>query len=223
MPEYDPNSLNPEAASSEADAARLEERLRFLLDKEKNPDLYVNERLSKTLDAVAAGIGIEPHTIYYPSSSTDITLERTFPDARVIHVDIDEHSVAALEEQGMEAVHTSALEFEPDTPIDMLFMLNPQIDPAVPLAQLVVDGYAIVNNYHLTADELNKMSSMKLIGVMSQLGATDLITEGADSWLGHQAVTHTVKLQTGSHTTELLHANHPDALFVFQKVSSPDS
>jgi hypothetical protein len=103
--------------------------------------------------------------IYHPSSANDCSPSVAFPSSRVVYADIDENSVKALADAGLEAHNTSALEFDPG-PVDVLIMLNPQIDPTIPATYIKEGGYAVVNDYHGTASTLRQQADYELKGLI---------------------------------------------------------
>lgn len=105
------------------------------------------------------------NVVYHPCGANDVSPSVAFPGSRVAYVELDEKAVKALQKEGFEAHHTSALEFNPGD-VDVLIMLNPQIAPDIPASHIRVGGYALVNDYHATATILRRNSDFQLKGLI---------------------------------------------------------
>ena len=116
--------------------------------------------------------------LYYPCCANDVSISTAFPGKRVIYVDINEKEIESLKEYGCEAYCESALEFKPDQPVDLLFLLNPQINPKKPIQVVTSGGYVLCNNYHRTADEMLTFKDFYLRGIISQQSNNILLMEG---------------------------------------------
>ena len=114
----------------------------------------------------ATALGIHPKVVYHPCSGINISPSASFPDSRVIYVEIDPHAVAALKQKGYEAHETSATEFKTEVPVDLLILLNPTIPSEGPAANLRSGGYVFTNNYHGNANELKSNPNYELVGVV---------------------------------------------------------
>ncbi len=103
--------------------------------------------------------------VYHPCGANDCSPSAAFPDSKVVYVELDEQSVRALQEEGFEAHHASALEYDPGD-VNILIMLNPQIPPTVPAAHVIEGGYVVCNDYHATATTMRNNPDFQLRGLI---------------------------------------------------------
>lgn len=110
--------------------------------------------------------------VYYPCSAHDPLAHRSFPDSRVIAVDMFAESVDALTRCGYEAYCADVQVFDikqvAQKKADIILMLNPQMLPPEEFfaSQLEVGGYCLCNNWSNTAGILRKYHSFECCGVI---------------------------------------------------------
>ncbi len=113
--------------------------------------------------------------VYYPSCSLDVSPSMAFPKSRVIYVDISVEAIKKLRAAGYEAYRASATEelsdppiaaYSPQQPVDVLILLNPVINPEVPIKTIPPGGHVLCNDYHRTASEVRKNKNFSLIGMI---------------------------------------------------------
>lgn len=126
---------------------------------EPRSDLVAKYKLFDKVVNPAKGI------VYHPCGADDCSPSVAFPDSRVVYVELDGQSVTALQKDGFEAHHASALDYDPGD-VDILIMLNPQISPSIPASHIKAGGYAVVNDYHETATELRNNPNFRLRGLI---------------------------------------------------------
>lgn len=103
--------------------------------------------------------------VYHPCGAYDCSPSVVFPNSRVVYAELNEQAVKALQIEGFEAHHVSALEYDPSA-VDVLIMLNPQISPAIPASYVIEGGHVVSNDYHGTASELIKYPDFQLRGLI---------------------------------------------------------
>lgn len=129
-------------------------------------ELVSPENLEKRWLLAAQAVGLDPNVVYHPCSGNYKTPSVVFPNARVIYVEKDARAVAAFRKEGYEAHETSATEFTPDVPVDLLILLNPAILSEHPASTVRSGGYVFCNDYHGTASELNRNEAFEFVGVV---------------------------------------------------------
>ena len=103
--------------------------------------------------------------VYHPCCATDSSPSAAFPDSRVIFVDLDEQSIGGMKAIGLEAYTADATTFDPG-PVDVLILLNPAMDYEEPASHLIAGGYALVNNYHGTANDFYRDPDFELLAII---------------------------------------------------------
>ena len=125
------------------------------IEAELRPDLVARYSLFRDT------LNPKSDVVYHPCGANDVSPSAVFPSSRVIYADIDNESMDALRKKGYEAHTASALEFNPGN-VNILFLLNPAIDPSVPATYVTPDGYIVTNDYHGTASTLAQDSQYAL-------------------------------------------------------------
>jgi len=114
------------------------------------------------------------NVVFYPSCDLDVSPSMAFPDSRVIYVDINTEAIKKLRAAGYEAYRASATEELSDPPIaafspqnvDILILLNPAINPEIPLETIPEKGYVLCNDYHSTASAIHDDKNFQLAGLI---------------------------------------------------------
>ena len=127
------------------------------------PDDYI----ANILKAFKVKLNPKCDVIYYPGSATDTSPSEIFPQARVMYVDIDEKSVSDLKQDGKEAHHFSAVDFVPNTQVDLLVLFGAGTFRMQPAKYVAVGGYVVCNNYYCEAEEVSKCDDFKLVGIVA--------------------------------------------------------
>lgn len=109
-------------------------------------------------------LGLTPRLIYYPCCGNDRTAIRAWPQHHVVYLDRDRSVVDLLKQDGIEAICADAYLHNPGM-VDILLLINPTIDPDLPLRHVHDGGLVFCNNYHLTAEKMRRRWDFTLIGV----------------------------------------------------------
>lgn len=144
------------------------ERLNYLNNREYSLD--ESPRLVASYQTFQRELNPQTNLVYYPASGADISASKGFPNSRVIYVDIEPKTVAALKKAGYEAYEQSALEYRPENPVDILILQNPSIPPDVPSQYVAEGGYVLCNDYHATATDLRGNQDFELVGIIKKQG-----------------------------------------------------
>jgi hypothetical protein len=144
-----------------------------MADTDRNLISPETKSLAKRYVAFDRAFGPISGTVYYPACATDVAPSVAFAekdDVHVIYADIDSGSITKLQSAGYDAHEVDAKTFQvsPNEPsVDLLILLNPAISSEGPTAQVKSGGYALVNNYHGTANDLHKDPRFELLGIIS--------------------------------------------------------
>lgn len=134
---------------------------------------YAGDRVVKLLTFFGENVSPDMKIVYYPCSNVDISPSVAFPNSKVIYSDIEEVSVNTLVMEGYDARLEDATNYIPEEEIDLIFILNPTIDPSHPISIATDDGYVIANNYHMSADKINNLGGFELVGVLAGGGESE--------------------------------------------------
>lgn len=160
MSERDKKELNlPQ--SSGADALR---KLRQT-QQAQNYETKSYPKLEEKYALFKRALSPKSDVVYHPCGGLDVTPSSVFTESRVIYADIDDKSIQALREKGLEGHTVSALEYNPGT-VDILILLNPTIPPDIPSSYVAVGGHVVCNNYHGTASSLHKNPQYTFAGII---------------------------------------------------------
>lgn len=116
----------------------------------------VSESLVTAYSKIAAELRLNPQVVFYPCCEFDASPAAAFPNARTIFLDLNERAMSTLTAAGYEAHVADALTYRPDTDIDLLILLNPQIPAGPVLDKVKIGGHVICNNYHSTAFQVKQ-------------------------------------------------------------------
>ena len=131
------------------------------------PKCKSDDCIASSLKVFKVKLNSKCDVIYYPGSATDTSPSEIFPQARVMYVDTDEKSVSALKQDGKEAHHFSALDFVPNTQVDLLVLFNAGTFRMQPAKYVAVGGYVVCNNYFREKEEVSKCDDFKLVGIVA--------------------------------------------------------
>jgi len=104
-----------------------------------------------------------------PCCASNISPSISFPESRVIYVDIDQKAIDALLQNGNEAYCYNAITFEmsDNEKADIVAIFNPQIEGYQLIKNLNNNGYVLCNDYHRTATEFfEKKEEFELVGII---------------------------------------------------------
>ena len=125
------------------------------------------EDLIEKYSVIRDALDLKPSIVYHPCGAYDCSPSAVFPDSRVVYVDTDEESMAALQEAGYETHTADATEFDPG-PVDLLILLNPAISSSGPASHVGEKGFVITNDYHSNASELYRNPNFDLRGFLRE-------------------------------------------------------
>lgn len=127
-----------------------------------------------------------PSTIYYPGSYYDLSFTKLYPEARVIHVDIESEPVEAMRRSGYEAYKADRDEFVPDDPADIVVIFNAGYAAEEHLKKVTKPGsLVIVNDWHHAATFMNESCpDFSLVGVVGNNNPEKIIEDFDTSKLG---------------------------------------
>lgn len=171
-------------ATDDQDLELWKARVQSLADAKQEP----YESFAEGWGEIIVALKLQPGRVYYPCSNMDIVLSSLFPDAEIFYADKDERIVERLRELGLTALSVSAEVFDPG-PVDLVYLLNPQIPPFVPASRVKLGGYVVCNNYHGTANEMRSLNYFELIGaVVETSGITEFVTHDLQSFWEHVVI-----------------------------------
>lgn len=149
--------------------------------------LYENPAKLQAVSVALEAAGIANPTIYYPGSSTDVSLAR-IPGAHVIHVDpaLQPEQMNAMTSIGLEAQAADAHTFRPDQPVDAICFFRPsgiKIEAVLDAAPLTENGI-VTWVAAARPDELQQREDLELIGAvpLSEDGAPHMETEHLEDY-----------------------------------------
>lgn len=172
----------PGTFSTQPEIEGLTERLRQLQAIEQNPQLYggdPNDSFVEELDLAARFFNLSPAIIYYPGCDTHVgpSFVNSFKQSRIVYVDKNEASVAALQKEGYEAHVGDVESFSPGN-VDLLILLNFNHDQ--PPKQVIPGGYVVCNDWWGAATSLKDNPDFELSGVIIMEKDTDEPTIESD-------------------------------------------
>lgn len=105
-------------------------------------------------------IAPEINSVLYPCCGWDASIAKAFSKNHVTHIDIEAKPIRLFRKKGYLAQQLSIFDYRPDELAGLMILLNPAIGDVEDLQRVIflvkVYGYIICNNYHDTADILNK-------------------------------------------------------------------
>lgn len=117
--------------------------------------------------------------IYYPSCGSDISPAKVFPESRIIFLDGNEVLTLHLTNAGYEAHTAWSQDFTPDSPVDILILINPMATPDKPYESVQEGGFVICNDYHHSVEITKARSEFTLVAA---LDGEKIVTEGLETW-----------------------------------------
>ncbi len=126
----------------------------------------INEELVESFNTFKEYFHPKSDVVYYPSCGIDVSIAHAFPESKIIFVDTDDDVIRSLKKAGYEARQVSSQEFIPETPVDILLLLNPATSPNKPIEVVIENGYVLCNDYHATASELRSHEELKLVAMV---------------------------------------------------------
>ncbi|MBI2629874.1 hypothetical protein HYW76_02120 [Candidatus Pacearchaeota archaeon] len=111
----------------------------------------------------------EPKRVFYPCSNLDISPIAGFPNSEVVLMDRNNEVGEAMRREGVrQFIQADVLTYTPETPFDLVIILDPELRSKDLVKHLVTGGYAIANNWHNNASQLLKDSRFKGIGTIDR-------------------------------------------------------
>lgn len=104
--------------------------------------------------------------VYSPCCAYDVSPSTSFPNSRVVYVDLDEKAMETLSTAGYEAHCEDATTFIQDEPIDVAILLNPSVRGGDLVSHLKPGGYVLCNDYHGTATAFRDNTEFEFVGVI---------------------------------------------------------
>ncbi len=137
-------------------------------DKAEELKLEESEEFKKVIEQFQKEIEQPIKTVCYPASGV-MSINDSFQDAKITYIDIDENAVTAHQKAGHTAIKADLSEYKPEEKPDMTILLNPAVKENKLnkfLENVEEEKFVIANNYHGTADQLQKDPSFELLGVI---------------------------------------------------------
>ncbi|HAU40038.1 MAG: hypothetical protein UV80_C0005G0046 [Candidatus Peregrinibacteria bacterium GW2011_GWF2_43_17] len=104
--------------------------------------------------------------VYSPCCAYNVSPSMSFPNSRVVYVDLDQKAMATLGTAGYEAHCEDAIRFSPNEPIDVAIILNPSVRGADLVRNLKPGGYVLCNDYHGTATGFRDDTEFEFVGII---------------------------------------------------------
>lgn len=118
-------------------------------------------------EAFADYFDVSPDVVYHPGSGHDVSPSETFPESRVVYVDVDETAMADLNRAGYEGVSADAAAYEVDQGADVIILRNAgMLEEPIVEANLRADGWVLANDHLESATHLLDVDSLELVGVV---------------------------------------------------------
>ena len=126
----------------------------------------VDERLGDQLDIVCQSFNLEPHTVYFPASGSDVLPRKgALTNSNVVYADIDASAMQALGEAGYDARVADVEDFSPAKPVDLLVLKSFRAEK--PLEAVKPGGFVFANGLMGSVDDVGrKPNEFALVGVL---------------------------------------------------------